>query len=122
MILTILNIIFFLSFLVFGYLNLNDKDSWLWVPIYLIAAILCGIVPFGMVYPTVYLIVMAFYLVYAIILFVAKDGVWDWITKYKSQSLVQSMQATKPYIEQTREFFGLLIATGAIAINYFAAV
>ena len=122
MILTILNIIFFLSFLVFGYLNLNDKDSWLWVPIYVLAAVLCGLVPLGMVFPTVYLIAMGFYLIYAVFLFVAKDGVWDWITKYKSQSLVQSMQATKPYIEQTREFFGLLIATGAIAINYFAAV
>lgn len=121
MILTILNIIFFLSFLVFGYLNLNDKDSWLWVPIYVLAAVLCGLVPLGMVFPTVYLIAMGFYLVYAVILFVAKDGVWDWLTKYQSQSLVQSMQATKPYIEQTREFFGLLIATGAIAINYFAA-
>jgi len=107
---------------VFGYLNLNDKDSWLWVPIYVLAAVLCGLVPLGMVFPTVYLIAMGFYLIYAVFLFVAKDGVWDWITKYKSQSLVQSMQATKPYIEQTREFFGLLIATGAIAINYFAAV
>lgn len=106
----------------FGYLNLNDKDSWLWVPIYALAAVLCGLVPLGMVFPTVYLIAMGFYLVYAVILFVAKDGVWDWLTKYQGQSLVQSMQATKPYIEQTREFFGLLIATGAIAINYFAAV
>jgi hypothetical protein len=107
---------------VFGYLNLNDKDSWLWVTIYVLAAILCGMVPFGIVLPMVYLIVMVIYLVYAVILFVAKDGVWDWLTKYKSQSLVQSMQATKPYIEQTREFFGLLIAIGAIAINYFAAM
>ena len=121
MILTILNIIFFLSFLVFGYLNLNDKDSWLWVPIYVVAAVLCGLVPLGMTFPTIYLIAIGFYLIYAIILFVAKDGVWDWLTKYKSQSLVQSMQATKPYIEQTREFFGLLIAAGAIAINYYFA-
>jgi hypothetical protein len=31
------------------------------------------------------------------------------------------MQATKPYIEKTREFFGLLIASAALVINYFAA-
>jgi hypothetical protein len=31
------------------------------------------------------------------------------------------MQATKPYIEKTREFFGLLIIAGALLINYFVA-
>jgi hypothetical protein len=31
------------------------------------------------------------------------------------------MQATKPYIEQTREFFGLLIISAALAMNYFVA-
>jgi len=46
----------------------------------------------------------------------------DWIFKYKKESLVQEMQATKPYIEQTREFFGLLIITGALIINYLAAI
>jgi hypothetical protein len=47
-----------------------------------------------------------------------KDGVRDWITKYNKPSLVESMQATKPYIEKTREFFGLLIIAGALLINY----
>jgi hypothetical protein len=108
MLLLILNIIFCLSFCVFAYLNLNDVDPWLWVPIYMS--------------PSVYILLMLFYLVYAGILFFAKDGVRDWITKYKKESLVQEMQATKPYIEQTREFFGLLIITGALAINYLAAI
>lgn len=121
MILLILNIIFCLAFLVFAYLNLNDVDPWLWVPIYMSAAICCGLVVFGFYYPTIYLLLIAFYLIYAIILFFAKDGVRDWLTKYKKESLVQEMQATKPYIEQTREFFGLLIIAGALLINYFCA-
>ncbi|MGH2624985.1 MAG: transmembrane 220 family protein, partial [Sphingobacterium sp.] len=41
--LIILNSIFFLSFMLFAYVNLNDKDSWLWVPIYVVAALLCGL-------------------------------------------------------------------------------
>jgi len=118
----ILNVVFFISFLVFAYFNLNDKDSYIWIPIYVLAAILCGLVVFGMVYPTIYVFAMGFYLAYAAYLFVSKDGVWDWMTKYKRQSIVESMQATKPYIEKTREFFGLLIITGALAINYFWAV
>ena len=119
MVLIIINIIFFLAFLVFAWFNLNDSDSWLWVPIYAVAAVLCGLVAIKKYYPNIYLAVAAFYVVYAIYLFFAKDGVRDWMFKYNRQSIVESMQATKPYIEKTREFFGLLIITTALVIDYF---
>lgn len=121
MLLIIINIIFCLSFVVFAYLNLNDIDPWLWVPIYLSAAICCGMVVFGHFYPIIYLLLIAFYLIYAVILFFAEDGVRDWVRKYNRPSLVESMQASKPYIEKTREFFGLLIITGALLINFFSS-
>ena len=121
MLLIILNSIFCISFLGFAYVNLNDDDAYLWVSIYLSAAICCGLAAFGKYYPFIYLFLVAFYLIYAVILFFAKDGVRDWIMKYRRPSLVESMQATKPYIEQTREFFGLLIITGALLIDYFVA-
>ena len=121
MLLVILNGFFCLAFAGFAYVNLNDKDSWLWVPIYMVASICCGLAAFEKYYPIVYLVAIAFYLIYAIRLFFIKDGVKDWIVKYRSPSLVESMQATKPYIEQAREFFGLLIISAALAINYFVA-
>jgi hypothetical protein len=122
MLLSILNSIFCIAFILFAYVNLNDSDSWLWVPIYVIASTCCGFAVFNHFYPTVYLAAISFYVIYAIILFFVKDGVRDWILRYKRPSLVESMQATKPYIEKTREFFGLLIISGALAINYFVAV
>lgn len=121
MILIILNAVFFLSFVMFAYVNLNDKDSWLWVPIYMVAATLCGLAAFGYYFPWIYFGVTVFYLVYAVVLFFAKDGVRDWIFKYRKPSIVESMQATKPYIEKTREFFGLLIISGALILNYCVA-
>ncbi len=121
MLLIILNVIFCLAFIGFAYVNFNDKDAWLWVSIYMVAATGCGLAVFQQFYPVAYLVAIAFYLVYALYLFFARDGVWDWVTKYKRESIVESMQATKPYIEKTREFFGLLIISGALAINYFAA-
>ena len=120
MLLIILNIIFCISFLAFAYVNLNDIDAPLWVTIYMVAAICCGLAVFRMYYPIIYLIAVAFYLIYALILFFAKDGVRDWIVKYNKPSIVETMQAEKPYIEKTREFFGLLIITGALLIDYFA--
>ena len=122
MFLIILNAIFCISFLVFAYLNLNDKDSWLWIPIYLLASICCGLACFGITFPIIYVMGTALYLIYASILFFSKDGVKDWIVKYKQPSLVESMQATKPYIEKTREFFGLLIAASALIINYIYSI
>jgi hypothetical protein len=64
------------------------------------------------------LVLIGFYLTKAIILFFRKDGVRDWIVKYKQPSITESMQAKKPYIEMTREFFGLLIISSALAFNY----
>jgi hypothetical protein len=104
----------------FAYVNLNDKDSWLWVSIYLLGAVCCGMAAFGYFFPLLYLAAIAVYLVYAVILFFSKDGVRDWVVKYNTPSIVESMQATKPYIEKAREFFGLMIVVAALAINYFA--
>jgi hypothetical protein len=118
MVLVIINVIFCVAFIYFAYLNLNDVDPWLWVPIYLSAAVACGLVVFGRYYPDVYLGMMAFYLIYAVGLFFAKDGVRDWIVKYQRPSLVETMQAEKPWIEKTREFFGLLILVAALGIDY----
>lgn len=119
LLLSVLNIVFCISFILFAYLNLNDQDSWLWVPIYMLAATLCGLAAFHLIYPKLYLLSTAFYLSYAAGLFFSKDGVRDWISKYGQPSLVESMQASKPYIEKTREFFGLLIISGALLLNYF---
>lgn len=117
--LTVLDIILCIAFLGFAYVNLNDRDAWLWVSIYVAAAICCGLAAFGYFFPQVYLVLIVFYLVYATFIFFSKDGVKDWIVKYKRPSIVETMQATKPYIEKTREFFGLLIVAGALLLNYF---
>ncbi len=122
MIFIILNVFFCLAFAAFAYLNFNDPDAWLWVSIYLFASVCCGLAAFNKYYPALYLVAIIFYLLYAARLFFIKDGVKDWILKYRSPSLVESMQATKPYIEQTREFFGLIIVSGALALNYIIAM
>ena len=117
MLLSVLNIIFFIAFIWFAWVNMNDKDAWLWVSIYMVAAVLCGLAAFKYYYPVIYIVAMSLYLLYAIKLFFVKDGVWDWMTKFKAQNIAATMQATKPYIENTREFFGLLIITGALLRN-----
>lgn len=115
----IVNVFFCAAFLLFAYFNLNDKDWWIWVPIYLIPALLCILEVFEKTYPFVLLSFSVVCGVYAIVLFFIKNGVWDWINKYKAQHIVQSMQADKVYIERTREFFGLMIVIMVMMFNYW---
>jgi hypothetical protein len=41
----------------------------------------------------------------------------DWYEKHHAENLVQSMKATKPWIENTREFGGLMIMIVILSVN-----
>jgi hypothetical protein len=120
MLLLVLNVIFFLSFSVFAYLNLNGVDPWLWIPIYMSAAICCALAIFEMYYPAVYTLLVLFYVVYAGWLFWGKNGMSHKQKNYKKGSPGQ-ITLSAAYTAQTRNFFGLLIITGALFIDYLAA-
>jgi hypothetical protein len=115
----IFNLIFCILFILFAALQYNDPDPWLWIPIYLYAAILCWLAFRGKYFPKAYLLGIAGYLIYAVFLFFTEDGVLDWITKYKAANIAGSMKAEKPWIEDTREFLGLVILIVVLVIDYF---
>lgn len=112
-----LNVFFIIVFIFSAALQYNDPDPYIWVPIYLYGAWLCYQAFKGKYNRTLYLIGFTVYGLYAVFLFFDKTGVLDWITEHNAESLVQSMKATKPWIEETREFGGLLILIVALAIN-----
>lgn len=116
----IFNLIFCILFILFAALQYNDPDPYVWMPIYLYAAVYCWLAFKGRYYPKAYIIGIIAYLAYAVYLFVTKDGVWDWITKHDAANITETMHAEKPWIEDTREFFGLLILIVVLLIDYFA--
>lgn len=105
----ILNLIFALLFLISAILQYNDPDPWLWIPIYLFAAFLAWRAFRGILHRQAMIGGILVFGVYAVYLFFTENGVLDWITKHEAENIAASMQATKPWIEDTREFFGLLI-------------
>jgi hypothetical protein len=113
----ILNILFVILFLVSAALQYNDPDPYLWMPIYVYGAFLCYLSIQKRYIRTLFLAGIIFYSVYALYLFFNMDGVMDWIRKHGSENIAQSMKATKPWIEQTREFFGLVILIVALSVN-----
>ncbi|RYY15707.1 MAG: hypothetical protein EOO04_28200 [Chitinophagaceae bacterium] len=58
-----------------------------------------------------------FFGVYALLLFFEKDGVLSWLTTHNAENIAGSMKASKPWIEDTREFFGLAILITVFSIN-----
>ncbi|HEY8398832.1 MAG TPA: transmembrane 220 family protein [Flavihumibacter sp.] len=115
----ILNYIFAILFVISAALQWNDPDPYIWVPLYLLGAWLCWIAIKKKFPPVWYLVAAIIYAGYAIYLFIAPEGVISWVKEHEAESLVQSMKATKPWIEQSREFGGLLILLVSLALNWF---
>lgn len=55
---------------------------------------------------------------YAIYKIFDTNGLVDWISKHHSENLASTMKAETPWIEESREFFGLIIILVVLAINY----
>jgi Transmembrane family 220, helix len=113
----IFNLLFCIIFIFFAALQYNDPDPYVWMPIYLYAAVLCWQAFRGKYYPRAYIIGILVYFVYALYLFFTADGVLEWLNKHDAQNIAGSMKADKPWIEQTREFFGLVILIVVLLIN-----
>ena len=118
----IFNLVFVVIFVLFAALQYNDPDPYIWIPIYLYAAWFCWKASKGQYFPRAYLLGIAVYLGYAAYLFFTKDGVLDWAEEHHAENLVQTMKAEKPWIEDTREFGGLLILIFVLLLNYIYAV
>ncbi|MFC0771916.1 transmembrane 220 family protein [Terrimonas alba] len=117
----IFNIIFCILFLVSAGLQYNDPDPYVWIPIYLYGAVLCWLAFRNKFYPKAYILGIVAFAAYALYYFFTGDGVLDWIQKHDAENIAATMKATKPWIEETREFFGLVILIAVLSINLIYA-
>ena len=114
----IFNVVFIVLFILSAGLQYNDPDPYVWMPLYLYGAYVCYTAFRKKFVPALYLVGWAVYLAYAVYLFFAADGVWSWWQEHQAENIAQSMKATRPWIEETREFFGLLILCAALLVNW----
>lgn len=113
----VFNIICIILFVISAALQYNDPDPYIWIPIYLYGAFLCYQAIKRIYHPALYILAFVIYIGYALYLFFDKQGVLSWANEHQAESIVQSMKATKPWIEETREFGGLLILVLVLSIN-----
>ena len=114
------NIFFCIVFVLFAAVQYNDPDAYLWVAIYLYPALLCFLKfvqkPIAKI---AYWAGFLLFGVYAIYKMFDTNGIIDWIQFHNASNIANTMKAETPWIEESREFFGLIIILIVLSINYF---
>lgn len=114
----ILNIVFVIVFIVSAALQYNDPDPYIWMPIYLFGAWVCWEAYHLRFKTGYYLTGWIVYGGYAAWLFFDQYGVLNWFNQHDAESIVRTMKADRPWIEETREFGGLLLLILAFTANW----
>jgi hypothetical protein len=112
----ILKIFFAVLFLLFAIVQLNDPDPIVWILVYGAMVVVSMMVAFGR-YPVRIMTAMAAgYLILTVMHF---DGFTDWLGSPDRRLLFDDLAKMQyPYIEEAREFLGLLICL-FVLIFYF---
>lgn len=113
----ITNIILSLLFLSFAIVQYNDPDPWIWISIYVLIAMLCGLAAAGRFQKN---LLMLGALAALITLGVMAPEFIGWLSD-GMPSIVTSMKAETPYIELVREFLGVLIVFLTLVFLYWQA-
>ena len=112
------NQLFVFIFILFAIVQYNDPDPYLWVPIYLFPAVLCFLAAREKFYKNAYTGGFIFFSLYAVYKLLDQNGVIDWMRFHDAANIAATMKAEQPWIEESREFFGLAIILIVLFINY----
>lgn len=113
----ILNFILALMFLAFAFVQINDPDPVVWILIYGAMATLCIMAIFKY-YPRKFMIaLLVLYLAYCVYTLIYHPGILQWLqSENKSDIFDEVAKMENLYIEESREFLGLMICVGVLII------
>ena len=110
----ILNALLAIMFMGFAFVQVNDPDPIKWILIYGAMAAASVMAIFEFYIPKLLWFLAAGYLIYAVILF---PGVMDWYNSADRALLFDDLAKMQhQYIEEAREFFGLMICLTVIGV------
>jgi hypothetical protein len=94
-------------FVIFAALQLNDPDPYLWIPIYGAMVAICVLAFLGKYYQKVMMFLIVIYALFCVYYF---PGVHEWLQQEDKAQLFDNIAKMEhPFIEESREFLGLLI-------------
>ena len=110
-----LNIFFLVLFLVFALVQINDPDPLFWVLFYLLVATVFLLKLLG---KEIKKLALAVILIAIATSLYHVTGFYEWLTLPDKAEIFGEMVYKKPYIEETREFLGSLIAAACLLTVY----
>ena len=102
-----------LMFILFAALQLNDPDPLYWFLVYAAVAVVAAAAVVGRRLPRFALVTLGAVIAGVLI---AAPGFVDYLQSGDWSSIAEHMNDEEPYIEQGREFVGLLIAAAALLL------
>jgi hypothetical protein len=111
----VINLLLAAMFVVFASLQINDPDPVIWILIYGAMAVVCILAAFRIYFKWVIVGLITAYVVYSIWYF---EGVMEWFSKPDKAMLFDDVMKMKyPYIEESREFLGLMICVVVLLVH-----
>jgi len=94
-------------FVIFAALQYNDPDPYLWIPVYGAMVLVCVMAMFNSYSKPLIIALLAAYCLFSIYYF---PGVNEWLHQDdRSQLFSNIAKMEHPFIEESREFLGLMI-------------
>jgi hypothetical protein len=111
----ILNFILALMFLAFAFVQINDPDPVVWILIYGAMATI-SIMAIFKYYPRKFMIAaLVVYLAYGVYTLIYHRGVLEWLQSENKSDIFDDVKKMENlYIEESREFLGLMICIGVL--------
>ena len=111
----IFNIVFAVIFLSFTYVQFNDPDPLLWIAIYGSMVVMCTLAIFKRYPRPVYIVLIVLFAGYSI-LYIPSVLIW-FRQEHLSDLFDEVAKMEHLYIEESREFLGLMICVIVLVIN-----
>ena len=110
----VVNFLLAVVFLVFAFVQINDPDPLTWILIYGAMAVVCVMAIFAY-YPMRFMIaLLVAYMGYSFFYF---DGVSEWLKQENKAALFDDIAKMEHwYIEEAREFLGLMICIAVLVM------
>ncbi|MFO7258764.1 MAG: transmembrane 220 family protein [Bacteroidota bacterium] len=111
----IFNLILAVMFVIFAFVQVNDPDPLIWIVIYGLLAASCVLAAFKVFMPKATAVLAVILIAYAVSFF---PGVQEWMKSDDRSLLFDDIAKMQyPYIEESREFLGLLICVAVLAMH-----
>jgi hypothetical protein len=113
------NIVLAVMFLLFAFVQINDPDPFLWIAIYGAMAAVCVMAAFHYYIRPLMWLLLAGFIIYLVILW---PGMSEWLKQDdKSVLFDEGMKMQHLYIEESREFLGLVICIVVLCVTLVVA-